>query len=1648
MQLTGQTACGNLTAAHLSGVRFLNFEDVGIIVLQAHDFDGLSNLSSLWLSRNSLSTLPEGVFSGLSNLQQLFLNRNSLTALPEGIFSGLNELGILWLAGNRLSVLPERVFSGLGKLENLTLAENSLSGLPEDIFRGLSNLRALLFDVNSLTTLPEGIFNGLNKLELLSLQRNKLSTLPEGIFSGLDKLERLWLQGNKLSALPEGVFDDMLETLQDLIVDSHLKSRLTFPLTAQTGLEGTTVRARVRLSRALPVAVRVPYSLGGTAAADDYTDLSPDPNQGLLFLAGETSKEIVFTLSEDEDSTEETVVLSLGELSRIRMRRSDGIGTDAPHLQAEFLLERADEGVVHTVTIYSQDDLSDVCARTRQVRDKLVESTGVSTCAQVTLEHLAGVTDLDLSGAGITVLGVNDFFGLSSLKSLWLSRNALIELPGGIFAGLSSLKELRLSNNFLAGFPEGIFDDLLDTLEVLQIDPDLKATLAFEATEQETVEGATVQVRVRLSRPLPVAVRVPYSVGGTATADDYRDLLPDPNQGLLFLAGQTSREIGFTLTKGAEGRRKTIVLRLGQLSRIALGRADEIGGDAPHLKAESVVVRPEEGAVHTVSIASVIDALDVCGRTPQVRDKLVEVAGVSSCTHLTLQHLAGVADLDLSGTGISVLQAGDFVGLSFLRVLWLHNNSLEDLPEGVFDDVLDTLEDLRVDPQLKATLYFERAGQKTVAGATVEISVWLSRPLPVAVRVPFSVSGTATRDDYKDLSASPSAGVMFKSRYGIQRITVTVPEGSEALGKTIVLTLGDLSRIELGRSDGAGSYAPQLKAESLIERPAERAVHTVSIAYPNQPADICDRTPQVRDALLGSIPEVSSCAEVTTAQLASVIHLQLLNSGIAALQENDFRGLIGMRDLSLNDNSLSSLPEGVFHGLDSLRNLSLNDNSLTTLPEGIFAELDLLFELNLQFNTLVSLPEGVFDGLSSLKWLSLFNNPLSDLPEDVFSGLSNLRSLLLGNNRLSELPAGIFSGLGSLQRLWLFSNSLTTLPTGVFNGLSNLRELSLKSNHLNELSGDVFKGMSKLEILELGRNDLTSLPEGVFSDLNSLKILILQTNELSSLPENVFRGLYSLEHLWLNVNNLSELPEEIFTDLSLLDELLLHQNSLEELPRGIFSGLGRLRHMRLHRNPLGSLREEVFGGLSNLQFLRLTGCDLSNLPKGVFDRLDSLEYLFLEANPLDMLPTGIFDDVLDTLEDLRVDRDLKAQLAFSPGAQQVARGTTVKVPVVLSRPLPVSVRVSYNLGFSGAEGGLTGLSPDPHKGLLFLAGETSQQISFDLVKEGGTRGEKTIVVSLGNFSEVGLLRSDGSGHDAPYLDTESLLLLFDDPATHTIAVSDSDPEDESPFCLSLWEGSQCSTVASLPHALMGLIGESIAQTEVVITHKDPLPADCELALLFHQGTFPSPSVSFDSEFPDQNVLRTTIPRGGARILTLASPDATEPVAGAVHVFTRSPCNSDSLQVQGRYLVADSSSGEIDELFSVEGQSARDWLGDGDCLRLTGVPGSRRNVAFASVTARAQQAAPPGTRLRLGAYDLKGNFIRQLPSLEISGAHQVWSPWNFDRPVTIQMCLDVPGASSFQLAVTAIGSEVTGNTVQYFSNSLPATPDPEPAGLDP
>ena len=1479
-------------------------------------FGDLSSLNQLWLQENSLATLPEGVFRGLVSLRTLKLDRNLLTALPDGIFHGLgllrtlsldhnllnalgggtflglNLLQRLTLDSNSLRELPEEVFGGLSSLFELQLRQNRLQTLPEGIFSGLSRLQILTLDGNSLRVLPEGVFDGLSQLVQLPLQGNDLRTLPEEIFSGLSGLKRLTLnqnslrelpagvfhrlrrlrdlalEDNHLAALPEGVFDQNLATLgavQDspgLRLDAVLKAEPAFAFPAGTAAPGAAATATVTLHRPLPVAVRLPYAVGGTASSADYADLSPAPEEGLLFPAGETRRQISLTILAGADKLGKTLVLTLGGLSEIRLRRSDGSGPDAPFLPAETLLSLSPDGAAHTLTVANPDPGSTtggICDRTPQVRDKLLEATGVTACSQVSPGQLSAVTLLDLRRTGIHDLQAQDFNGLGSLTGVSLGENRLTTLPEGIFTGLSTLERLEMPGNALSSLPEGVFGEL-SSLTWLDL-----GSNALTALPEEIFSGLanleTLWMNGNSLTELPEAVfqdlsrLVDLNLGFnslTALPEGVFDglsalqrlqlhensLLELP--GGLFLKASdpealtpidNSRQAAKLNALWLQGNRLTSLPQdvfhgLGNLRALLLNR-------------NSLMALPE----------------GVFGELSHLQVLFLSDNSIASLPEGIFQGLSRLEQLDLSANSLAALPAEIFRGLTGLEELRLDGNRLAALPPGLLDDTLSELgiglenQGLHVDATLKARLGFAPAAQTAAPGTTVTATVALHRALPVSLRVPYAVGGTASSADYSDLSPAPEEGLLFPAGETRRQIALTLLAGADKLGKTLVLTLGGLSEIDLLRADGTGPKAPFLKAEALLSLSPDGAAHTLTVANPDPgtiTGGICDRSPQVRDKLLEATGG-SACGQVTPGQLASVTLLDLTRTGIHTLQAQDFNGLSSLTGLSLGENRLTTLPEGIFTGLSSLERLEMAGNALSSLPEGVFGELSRLTWLDLGSNALTALPEGIFSGLANLETLWMNGNSLTELPEAVFQDLSRLVDLNLGFNSLTALPEGVFDGLSALQALGLHQNSLMELPRGLFVELSGtprqparLDSLWLQGNRLRTLPEDVFRGLGNLKVLLLDRNSLIVVPEGVFGELSHLQMLDLGENSIASLPEGIFQGLSSLERLQLDHNRLTGLPGTVFSGLSYLEQLDLSANSLAALPA------------------------EIFQGLTGLEELRLDG------------------------NRLAALPPGLLDDTLSELgigpenQGLHVDATLKARLGFAPAAQTAAPGTTVTATVTLHRALPVSLRVPYAVGGSATAADYTDLAPAPEEGLLFPAGETRKEISLSLL-EGAGNADKTIVFTLGGLSEIGLRRSDGTGPDAPFLKAETLLSGSPDPASHTITLTG--PADI---------GLNRSFVPVILSAAG--MNDSFFTSEMTLTNRGPEAASLDYTYTAHLGSGSGTASEVVAAGRQKIVpdaiehlrgLGLPIPASGNRIGTLAVEYAADSSVG-VSVRTTTP----------------------------------------------------------------------------------------------------------------------------------------------------------------
>ena len=341
---------------------------------------------------------------------------------------------------------------------------------------------------------------------------------------------------------------------------------------------------------------------------------------------------------------------------------------------------------------------------------------------------------------------------------------------------------------------------------------------------------------------------------------------------------------------------------------------------------------------------------------------------------------------------------------------------------------------------------------------------------------------------------------------------------------------------------------------------------------------------------------------------------------LTALKSGDFSGLANLVGLVIRGTQLETLPADIFAGLHRLQQVALIQNRISELPAGVFSELEALGVLALSSNRLQELPDDVFSGLDGLGNLLLDNNLLTSIPAGI-SGLENLGVVWLNNNRLSELPAEGPSGVFWLQA---HSNQLTAVPTGWLSANPGLLTLYLQQNRISELSAGAFSAVPSLEQLYLFSNRITDVAPDAFAGLNSLRRLLLADNEIAALPPGVSSGLANLEWLALDMNRIGEIPADAFSGLAQLERLWLSSNQLTELPPGVFLDLPELTLIALAINELADIPADAFAGLSRLEALFLNQNQLTELRAGWLAGSDSLQVFAAPDNLVEELPDGIF----------------------------------------------------------------------------------------------------------------------------------------------------------------------------------------------------------------------------------------------------------------------------------------------------------------------------------------------------------------------------------------------------------------------------------------
>lgn len=158
-----------------------------------------SHIKYVYLQRNQITGIQDGVFDNATNLVWVVLFHNQLNSdkIGKNVFSKLQNLDWLFLDHNELTRVPPNLPKSI---TDLRLDHNQISKIPSNSFEGMANLTSLQLQANAIEDVG-GVFKGLKSLTLLDMRKNRLKKIPDNL---PERLQQLYLEFNNIENVPEG----------------------------------------------------------------------------------------------------------------------------------------------------------------------------------------------------------------------------------------------------------------------------------------------------------------------------------------------------------------------------------------------------------------------------------------------------------------------------------------------------------------------------------------------------------------------------------------------------------------------------------------------------------------------------------------------------------------------------------------------------------------------------------------------------------------------------------------------------------------------------------------------------------------------------------------------------------------------------------------------------------------------------------------------------------------------------------------------------------------------------------------------------------------------------------------------------------------------------------------------------------------------------------------------------------------------------------------------------------------------------------------------------------------------------------------------------------------------------------------------------
>ena len=397
----------------------------------------------------------------------------------------------------------------------------------------------------------------------------------------------------------------------------------------------------------------------------------------------------------------------------------------------------------------------------------------------------------------------------------------------------------------------------------------------------------------------------------------------------------------------------------------------------------------------------------VCGRTQQVLDELVRLAGAGDCASVTADNLAEITDLDLDNKAIASLQAGDFAGLTSLVYLRLRNNqlSLDSFPGGLFSSLPLSIRyiDVSGNPGCPShgNLCFPPA-------PTIDATVGTDTSGRTVARTDETVKLSSSQGDYRD-PLGRSLLAAWSQNSGTVVNLATADNGWSAAFTVPHVTADEDAEFVLTVTTTAGRWALTI-LNNFWEEAKTQADLTFAPPLPSSDTSLSELE------IYGVTPRYNSSTriyELTVPNSVATVSVRANpreRNAVVKISPPDSQPATGHQvDLEPGANSISITVTAT----DEVTTQTYTVTVTRDESAGVCGRTQQVRDELVRLAGAGDCASVTADNLAAITNLDLENKAIASLQASDFAGLTSLVYLRLRNNQLSldSFPGGLFSSL-------------------------------------------------------------------------------------------------------------------------------------------------------------------------------------------------------------------------------------------------------------------------------------------------------------------------------------------------------------------------------------------------------------------------------------------------------------------------------------------------------------------------------------------------------------------------------------------------------------------------------------------------------------